>query len=167
MKLLADKNGEQFLNIIEEEGDSVLVQFISSKGDLNGKPFRDSLSDLMVVGWTHRCTSTAIGLNLFKSGGLEDARVSFALHQLYPMGRKVRLPSGEVVLTASYANTHSDGYYMYVRRFNADQLSRIKISPDWVLLPSDKLLALPYYPKVRTQQELDDITEFERWSAGF
>ncbi|GLS89693.1 hypothetical protein GCM10007916_07600 [Psychromonas marina] len=167
MKLLADKNGEQFLNIIEEEGDSVVVQFISNQGELKGKPFRDSLSDLMVVGWTHRGTSTAIGLNSFKDGGLEDARVSFALHQLYPMGRKVRLPSGEVVLTASYANTHADGYYMYIRRANTDQLSRMKITPDWVLLPSDKLLALPYYPKPRTQQELDVIDEFERWSGGF
>ena len=82
MQLLADKTGELFLNILKKEGDSVLVQFISNEGELKGKPFKDSLDGLLLIGWSHRSTSTAIGLSRFKQGYLEDARVSYALHQL-------------------------------------------------------------------------------------
>ncbi|MDO6765978.1 hypothetical protein [Agarivorans sp. 1_MG-2023] len=167
MKLLADKTGEQFLTILEEDGDKLVVQFISNEGLKKGQPFKDSLRSLLLVGWTPRSTSTAIGLYRFKQGYLEDAHVSFALHQLYPLGRKVKLPSGEIAQIASYANTHSDGYYMYLRNTRDQQLSRLKITPDWQLLPSTKLLALPYFPKPKTQQELDVISDYDKWACGF
>lgn len=83
------------------------------------------------------------------------------------MGRKVKLPSGEIVQIASYANTHVDGYYMFVRREGEQELVRMKMSPDWLLMPSEKLLALPYYPRPRTQKELDVIDEFDSWAGGF
>jgi hypothetical protein len=167
MQLLADKNGEQFLNIVEQDGDAVVVQFISNEGEPKGKPFKDSHRGLLLAGWTKRTTSTAIGISRFKQGYLEDAHVSFALHQLYPLGRKVRLHTGEVAKIASYANTHNDGYYMYVVKEGESDLKRLKITPKWDLLPSEELLTLPYYPAKRTKQELDIIREFEQWSGGF
>ncbi|OLQ93341.1 hypothetical protein BIY22_02290 [Vibrio panuliri] len=167
MKLLADKTGEQFLNILEQTGDVVVVQFISNEGLAKGRPFQDSLRGLTLAGWTERTTSTAIGLYRFKQGYLEDAHVSFALHQLYPLGRKVKLPSGVIAKIASYANSHTDGYYMYVVKEGETNLTRLKMTPDWVLLPSEKLLALPFYPLPKTQQELDAIDEFQAWAGGF
>lgn len=166
MKLLADRTGEQFLEILTRNEDSVEVQFISNEGEYKGKPFRDSLSGLLLAGWSHRTTSTAIGLNRFKKGYLEDPHVSFALHQLYPLGRKVKLPSGDVMRIASYANTHNDGYYMFVKDDN-NNMVRLKMTPDWELLPLEKLLALPYYPAPRSQTELNNIDEFDRWAGGF
>ncbi|CAH1523426.1 conserved hypothetical protein [Vibrio owensii] len=167
MKLLADKTGEQFLQILDEQGDALTVQFISNEGEPKGQPFKDSLKGLKLAGWSHRTTSTAIGISRFKKGHLEDAHVSFALHRLYPLGRKVKLPSGEIVQIASYANTHADGYYMFVRRDDEQELVRMKMSPDWLLMPSEKLLALPYYPRPRTQQELNVIDDFDKWAGGF
>ncbi|NLS12615.1 hypothetical protein HGP28_06820 [Vibrio sp. SM6] len=167
MKLLADKTGEQFLTILAQDGDNVTVQFISNEGESKGKPFEDSLRGLLLTGWTPRTTSTAIGLARFKQGYLEDAHVSFALHRLYPLGRMVKLPSGDVVRIASYANTNSDGYYMYVEKEGSDELMRLKMTPEWELLPTDKLLALPYYPAPKTQKELDTISQFDAWAGGF
>ncbi|WP_434998989.1 hypothetical protein ACRZ5S_20650 [Vibrio scophthalmi] len=167
MKLLADKTGEQFLHILSQNDDSVVVQFINNEGLSKGLPFRDSLKGLALAGWTKRTTSSAIGLYRFRMGYLEDAHVSFALHRLYPLGRKVRLPSGEVARIASYANTHSDGYYMYIAKDSDSSLQRYKITPEWELLPSEELLALPYYPMPRTAQELKNIQEFDEWSRGF
>ncbi|NOH78378.1 hypothetical protein F0231_01335 [Vibrio sp. RE86] len=166
MKLMADRTGEQFLEIKSEHGDVLEVQFISNQGEPKGKVFKDSLSGLLLAGWTHRTTSTAIGLHRFKQGYMNDAHVSFALHQLYPLGRKVRLPNGDKVRIASYANTHADGYYMFVCG-NDEKITRMKMSPEWELLPSEKLLALPYYPAPRTQAELDNIDEFDQWAGGF
>lgn len=165
MRLLADKTGEQFLQILEQTDDIVTVQFISNEGVAKGKPFQDSLKGLAITGWSPRATSTAIGLARFKQGILEDAQVSFALHQLFPLGRRVKLPCGNTATIASYANTHTDGYYMYLRI--DDKLKRMKISPDWQLLPSDELLRLPYYPAPRSQQELDNICAFDQWAGGF
>ena len=167
MKLLADKTGEQFLQIIKQTDDSVLVQFISNEGKPKGKPFQDSMKGLMLAGWSIRTTSSAIGLYRFKQGCLEDPHVSFALHQLYPLGRKVKLPTGEKAKIASYANTHPDGYYMFVIREGDTDLRRLKITPEWELLPEEKLLALPYYPAPLTQQEIDNINEFQEWAGGF
>lgn len=167
MKLLANKTGEMFLNILELDGDKLLVQFITNEGESEGKPFRDSLNKLLAVGWTHRTTSTAIGLYRFKQGYLEDLSVSFALHRLYPMGRKVKLPSGEIYHIASYANTHADGYYMYLSKDDGGPLLLLKMTPEWKLLPSEKLLGLPYHPKPRTQEELESIDCFDRWAGGF
>ncbi|PAW11655.1 hypothetical protein B6K85_05885 [Vibrio sp. V1B] len=167
MKLLADKTGEQFLQILDEQADALTVQFISNEGEPKGQPFKDSLKGLKLAGWSHRTTSTAIGLSRFKKGYLEDAHVSFALHRLYPLGRKIKLPSGEIVQIASYANTHANGYYMFVRRDDEQELVRMKMSPDWLLMPSEKLLALPYYPRPRTQQELNVIDDFDKWAGGF
>ncbi|MFM2587802.1 hypothetical protein [Vibrio sp. TBV020] len=166
MKLMADRTGEQFLEIKQQNGDELEVQFISNKGDPKGKVFKDSLKGLLLAGWSHRTTSTAIGLKRFKQGYVNDAHVSFALHQLYPLGRMVRLPNGDKVRIASYANTHHDGYYMFVRS-NDDKLVRMKITPDWELMASEKLLALPYYPAPRSQKENDNINEFDAWAGGF
>lgn len=166
MQLLADRTGEQFLEILEKRDDSVKVQFISNEGDYKGQPFSDSLKGLLLAGWSHRSTSTAIGLNRFKKGYLEDAHVSFALHQLFPLGRKVKLPCGTIMRIASYANTHNDGYYMFVADDN-DKLTRFKMSPDWEVLPSEKLLALPYYPAPRSKDEIANIDEFDLWAGGF
>lgn len=166
MQLLADRTGEQFLEILEKQNDKVTVQFISNEGDYKGQPFSDSLKGLLLAGWTHRTTSTAIGLHRFKKGYLEDAHVSFALHQLYPLGRKVKLPSGNVMKIASYANTHKDGYYMYVKD-QSDKMIRLKMTPEWELLPSEKLLALPYYPAPLSQEEINNINEFDLWAGGF
>lgn len=165
MKLLANTTGEQFLEILEETGDALVVQFITNEGLRKGKAFRDSLSGLILAGWTPRSTSTAIGLRSFSEGKLQDPEVSYALHQQYPLGRKVRLPSGKVVTIASYANTHADGYYIYVRYDG--ELKRLKISPDWQVLPSEQLLALPYYPAPKTQQEIDTINDFDSWAGGY
>ncbi len=165
MKLLADKTGELFLEIIEQQGDSVTVQFISNEGKHKGKPFVDTLTGLFLAGWTHRSTSTAIGLQRFKQGILQDAKVSFALHQLFPLGRKVKLPNGTVGIIASYANTHTDGYFMYLRIEGT--LHRHKITPDWQLLPSEKLLLLPYYPAPLTKAEKKAIQEYDAWAGGF
>ena len=165
MKLLADITGEKFLEIIEKSGDSVIVQFISNEGKTKGKPFKDSMYGLSLAGWKERTTSTAIGLKNFRDGNIHDPQVSFALHQLYPLGRKVKLPSGDIATIASYANTHADGYYIYLK--NEGKLKRFKITPEWELLPSEKLLALPYYPAPKTQKEIDNIDEFDRWAAGF
>lgn len=165
MKLLVDTTGEKFLELLEESSDSVVVQFITNEGKRIGKPFTDSMSGLFLTGWKPRTTSTAIGLQRFKQGKLQDPKVSFALHQLFPLGRDVKLPTGEVATIASYANTHDDGYYIYLR-IN-DELKRLKITPDWELQPSKKLLALPYYPAPKTQQEIDNIDEFDAWAAGF
>ena len=166
MNLLADKRGEHFLNIIEEDGDSVLVQFISGEGKFEGKPFNDSLKGLLLAGWSYRTTSTAIGMERFKQGYLEDAHVSFALHRFFRWGSIIRLPSGEIVKMASYANTHADGYYMYVRR-NGGTLSLLKMTPQWQRIPQKKILALPYLFQPRTQKELDDIDAFDRWACGY
>ena len=165
MKLLVDRTGEQFLEIIEESGDSLLVQFISNEGIRKGKPFKDTLSGLFLTGWKPRTTSTAIGLERFKQGKLQDPKVSFALHQLYPLGRDVKLPSGEVATIASYANTHIDGYYMFVRL--EGELKRLKMTPDWELQPSEVRLALPYYPAPRSRGELQNIDDFDAWAGGF
>lgn len=167
MKLLADKTGEQYLNIIESDGDSILVQFISNEGIPKGKPFRDSMKGLLLVGWTARTTSSAIGMYRFKQGYLEDDHVSFALHQLFPLGRMVKLPSGGTAQIASYANTHADGYYMYLQKSGDSDLTRVKISPEWQLLPSTELLALPYYPRAKTEAEMQVIDEFDLWAQGF
>lgn len=167
MRLLADKTGEQFLNILKQTDDSVLVQFISNEGISKGKPFRDSMKGLTLAGWTERTTSSAIGLHRFRMGYLEDAHASFALHRLYPLGRKVRLPSGEVARIASYANTHTDGYYIFLAKNDGGTIKRCKITPEWELLPSEELLALPYYPAQKTAAELENIREFEEWSRGF
>ncbi|GEA58893.1 hypothetical protein [Vibrio comitans] len=165
MRLLADKTGEQFLEILEQQGDVLIVQFISNEGIRKGKPFKDSLTGLYLTGWTHRSTSTAIGLERFKQGVLQDATVSFALHQLYPLGRKVKMPSGEIATIASYANTHADGYYMYVRM--DEELHRHRITSEWELLPSEKLLALPYYPAPLTKEEKQTIDDYDTWAGGF
>ncbi|RJG42275.1 hypothetical protein [Motilimonas pumila] len=167
MRLMADKTGERFLTILEQDGDRILVQFISANGELQGRPFHDSLRSFEMVGWQTRRTSTAIGLQRFKQGYLEDAHVSFALHQLFPLGRKVRLPNGETVTIASYANTHADGYYMYIKIAGKDTLERKRMTPEWQLLPDDTLLALPYYPAPKTPQELANISEFDQWAGGF
>lgn len=167
MQLLVDKTGEQFLTIVEQHGDEVIVQFITNEGKNKGKPFKDSLKDLFLVGWTWRTTSTAIGLYRFRQGYLEDPQVSYALHQLYPLGRTVKLPSGHLARIASYANTHADGYYMYVEEEESGKMVRYKMTPEWELMPSKKLLALPYFPAPRTQEELDRIAEYDKWAAGF
>lgn len=140
MRLLVDKTGEQFLQILDEFGDVITVQFISNEGIRKGKPFTDSMAGLFLTGWKPRATSTAIGLERFKQGKLEDPKVS-------------------------YANTHADGYYMYVRIDT--ELKHFKITPEWVLLPSQVLLALPFYPAPKTQQEIDNIDEFDSWAGGF
>lgn len=165
MRLLVDKTGEQFLQILDELGDVITVQFISNEGIRKGKPFTDSMAGLFLTGWKPRATSTAIGLERFKQGKLEDPKVSFALHQLYPLGRDVKLPNGQVATIASYANTHADGYYMYVRIDT--ELKHFKMTPEWVLLPSQVHLALPFYPAPKTQQEIDNIDEFDSWAGGF
>ncbi|OBT06004.1 hypothetical protein A9257_02080 [Vibrio cyclitrophicus] len=165
MKLLVDRTGEQFLEILNESGDTLTVQFISNEGNRKGKPFQDRLSGLFLTGWKPRTTSTAIGLERFKQGKLEDPKVSFALHQLYPLGRDVKLPGGQIATIASYANTHADGYYMFVRL--KDELTRLKITPEWELQPSAQRLALPYYPAPRTKEELDNIDDFNAWAGGF
>ncbi|MEC6795504.1 hypothetical protein VXS03_00380 [Photobacterium sp. S4TG1] len=165
MKLLADITGEIFLEIIEESGDAVVVQFITNEGKPKGKPFKDSMYGLSLTGWKERTTSTAIGLKSFKQGNIQDPQVSFALHQLYPLGRKVKLPSGDIATIASYANTHIDGYYIHLKHHG--ELKRFKITPEWELLPSEKLLALPYYPAPKTQKEIANIDEFDKWAAGF
>jgi len=165
MKLLVDKTGEQFLEVLEEVGDTLRVQFISNEGVRKGKPFNDSMTGLFLTGWTNRSTSTAMGLEKFKQGVLQDATVSFALHQLYPLGRKVKLPCGRVATIASYANTHEDGYYMFVRLDG--ELTRLKMTPDWILMPSDTLLRLPFYPRPKTQEELAAIEAFDAWAGGF
>lgn len=165
LKLLADTTGEQFLEVLSQTGDTVRVQFISNEGQYKGKPFSDSLTGLYLAGWTARSTSTAIGLKRFREGKLQDAEVSFALHQLYPLGRKVKLPDGTVATIASYANTHADGYYMYVRI--GDDLQRHRMTPQWQLLPSEKLLALPYYPAPLTEEEQQNISEYDAWAGGF
>ncbi len=167
MNLLADKTGEQFLSILEEDGDKLLVQFITNEGRLIGKPFKDSKAGLFLTGWRDRETSTVIGLTKFKQGITEDAEVSFALHQLYPLGRKVKLPTGEIFLIASYANTHADGYYMFLKKSPDADLVRMKMTPDWELQPSEELLRLPYYPAPLSQAELDNIDEFDAWAGGF
>ncbi|WP_261817133.1 hypothetical protein [Vibrio gallicus] len=167
MKLLADKTGEQFLQILEQNNDDVIVQFISNEGMEKGVPFKDTLKGLSLAGWSLRTTSTVIGLSRFKQGICQDAHVSFALHQLFPLGRMVQLPNGDKVKVASYANTHSDGYYMYVKASNSQHIQRLKITPDWVLLPDEKLLRLPYFPKPRTEKEWHKINEFDRWAGGF
>lgn len=154
-----------FLEILEESGDKLTVQFISNEGNRKGKPFQDSLSGLFLTGWKPHTTSTAIGLERFKQGKLQDPKVSFALHQLYPLGRDVKLPSCDIAIIVSYANTHSDGYYMFVRL--NDELKRLKMTPEWELLPSVVRLALPYYPAPRSQQELDNIDDFDAWAGGF
>ncbi|GAM56196.1 hypothetical protein JCM19231_825 [Vibrio ishigakensis] len=46
MKLLADITGEQYLQILEQDDDKVLVQFISNEGIGKGVPFKDSLKGL-------------------------------------------------------------------------------------------------------------------------
>ncbi|MBW3695032.1 hypothetical protein EK599_04975 [Vibrio sp. T187] len=165
MKLLVDSTGEQFLEVVGQIGDSVTVQFISNEGTRKGKPFKDSMTGLFLTGWTQRNTSTAIGLEKFKQGKLQDAQVSFALHQLYPLGRKVKLPCGSVATIASYANTHANGYFMFVRI--ADDLIRLRMTPDWKLLPSKSLLRLPFYPRPKTQEELAEIEAFDAWAGGF
>ncbi len=165
MQLLADKNGEQFLQVHEQDQDRVTVQFMDTFGQLKGKPFSDSLAGLLLVGWTYRSTSTAIGLSKFRQGITEDLEVSFALHQRFPLGRKVKLPSGVIATIASYANTHSDGYYLYVRV--EERIERHLLTPNWKILPSEELLRLPYYPKPLTQQELNTISEFDSWAGGF
>ncbi|WP_117233087.1 hypothetical protein [Vibrio maerlii] len=167
MKLLADKTGEQFLSILEENGDELKVQFITNEGKIIGQPFKDSKAGLFLTGWRDRETSTVIGLTKFRQGITEDAEVSFALHQLYPLGRKVKLPSGEIYLIASYANTHTDGYYMFLKKSLDSELVRLKMTPEWELQPSEKLLRLPYYPAPKTQAELDNIDEFDAWAGGF
>lgn len=163
--MLADKTGEQFLVIQQEMGDDLIVQFITNDGLLVGQPFKDKLSGLVMSGWRARTTSTAIGLAKFKQGITEDAEVSFALHRLYPLGRKIRLTNGDIASVASYANTHNDGYYMYVRV--GEELKRIKLTPQIELLPSEVLLRLPYYPAPLSQEELDNISDFDAWAAGF
>ncbi len=167
MKILADRTGEQFLNVLEQRGDRLTVQFISNEGNNIGQPFTDSMKGLQIAGWCVNTTSTAIGLNRFKQGYMEDAHVSFALHRLFPLGRDVKLPTGEVARIASYANTHADGYYMYVVLPEQSELTRLKITPEWQLLPCEKLLALPYYPAPRTQQEWQVIDDFDAWAGGF
>ncbi len=165
MQLLVDKTGENFLTLLRVEGDNVLVQFISEHGVKKGKPFNDSLRGLFMVGWHYRETSTAIGLERFKQGILEDQQVSYALHQLYPLGRKIKLPDGNVVRVASYANTHRDGYYMFVK--DNEDIKRLKITPQWQLLPTEELLRLPYFPAPKTEAELKLIDDFDTWAGGF
>lgn len=165
MKLLADSTGEQIMVILEQSNDAVKVQFISEQGVLKGKPFQDSLSGLLISGWSHRATSTAIGLERFKQGILEDATVSYALHQLFPLGRKIKLQSNQIATIASYANTHSDGYYMYLSV--NDELKRLKVDTSWEVMPSEKLLALPYYPAPKTKAEIENIAQFDAWAGGF
>ena len=78
----------------------------------------------------------------------------------------VKLPSGDIATIASYANTHADGYYMFVRL--NDELTRLKITlADWELQPSAQRLALPYYPAPRTKEELDNIDDFDAWAGEF
>jgi len=48
-----------------------------------------------------------------------------------------------------------------------DELKRLKMTPEWKLLPSVVRLALPYYPAPRSQQELDNIDDFDAWAGGF
>lgn len=165
MRLLADKKGLHFLNIIKQRGDVVVVQFITELGKPEGKVFNESLKGLMQGGWTARSTSTAIGLDRFRKGFLEDAQVSYALHHLYPLGREVRVSDGRLGTIASYANTHADGYYMYLT-IN-QKLIRLQIKPDWQLLASRKLLALPFYPAPKSKAELLEIERFTQWSGGF
>lgn len=165
MIILADKNGEQFLQIQQQTDDRITAQFMDTFGKLKGKPFSDSLSGLLLVGWTFRSTSSAIGLAKFKQGITEDLEVSFALHQAFPLGRKVKMPCGTVVEIASYANTHADGYFLYVHHDGG--MKRYQLTPEWEILPSEELLKLPYYPKPLTQAELNTISEFDQWAGGF
>ncbi len=134
IKLLADKPGEQFLIVLEENDNKVLVQFISNEGIEKGKHFLDEYRSLFMNGWKERFTSTAIGLYRFKKWHTEDLHVSFALHQLYPLGRKIKLPNNQIAKISSYANTHSDGYYMYLKKENESALTRLKVSIEWKLL---------------------------------
>lgn len=165
MKILADKHGEQFLYIQEQNEDAITVQFMDNFGQKKGKPFKDSLASLLLVGWHYRSTSNAIGLRKFKQGVTDDLEVSFALHQTFPLGRKVKMPCGTVANIASYANTHHDGYYLYVR-IN-DEIQRHKLTPEWEVLPSETLLHLPYFPPPLTESELHTISEFDAWAGGF
>ncbi|PKG40511.1 hypothetical protein [Psychromonas sp. Urea-02u-13] len=165
MQLLSNKNAQEFLIIHEQQGDQIVAQFVDSLGNTQGKSFTEKLSNLLDVGWNHCNAAIAIGLEKFRAGETNSADVSYALHQIFPLGRKIGLPNGQVGSIASYANTHADGYYMYLEIDGV--LQRLKMNARWRLLPSDKLLALPYYPAPFTKEEKATILEFDQWAGGY
>lgn len=165
MQLLSNRNGEDYLRIYEQSGDQLIVQFVDGFGNVQGKPFADKLSSLLSAGWQHCNASLIIGLSKFVNGETQSADVSYALHQMFPLGREVLLPNGVKGRIASYANTHKDGYYMYLQIEGV--LKRLKMDSQWRLLPSLKLLALPYYPAPLSKQEIAIIDEFDKWAGGF
>lgn len=165
MQLLSDKHAQEFLMIHEQQGDQIVAQFVDYLGRKQGKPFTEKLSNLLDVGWNHCNAAIAIGLEKFRAGETNSADVSYALHKIFPLGRKIRLPNGQIGSIASYANTHADGYYMYLEI--EQSLHRLKMNDQWVLLPSNKLLALPYYPAPFTKQEKVAIMEFDQWAGGY
>ena len=165
MQLLSKKHSQEFLMIIEQNGPKVIVQFIDTLGKKEGKPFSEKLSNLLDVGWNYCDQAIAIGLDKFRAGETESADVSYALHKVFPFGRHVRLPNGKVGRIASYANTHADGYYMYLEINGLIQ--SLKMTVQWTLMPSTKLLALPYYPAPLTKEEKATILEFDQWAGGY
>ena len=165
MQLLSKQYSQEFLQILQQHDEKVVVQFINNVGKKQGKPFTDKLSNLLAVGWKHCNEAIAIGLNKFRAGETNSADVSLALHKVFPFGRHVRLPTGKIGRIASYANTHADGYYMYLEINGLVQ--SLKITVHWTLMPSNKLLALPYYPAPLTEEEKATIAEFDLWSGGY
>ena len=165
MQLLTDKNAQELLMIHQQQGDQIVAQFVDYLGRKQGKPFSEKLSNLFAVGWKHCNAAIAIGLNKFRAGENNSADVSYALHNLFPLGREVRLPNGQVGRISSYANTHADGYYMYLKIDGL--LQRLKMTDKWYLLPSNKLLALPYFPAPFTKEEKASIIEFDQWAGGY
>jgi len=165
MQLLSNKNAQELLIIHEQQDDQIVAQFIDNLGNKQGKPFTEKLSNLLDVGWNHCNAALAIGLAKFRAGETNSADVSYALHKIFPLGREVCLPNKQVGRIASYANTHADGYYMYLEI--EGRLLRLKMTDKWRLLPSNKLLALPYYPAPPTEEEKINIAEFEQWAGGY
>lgn len=165
MQLLSNKNAQELLVIHEQEGDQIIAQFVDHLGKRQGKPFTEKLSNLLSVGWKHCNAAIAIGLAKFRAGETNSADVSYALHNIFPLGREVCLTNGQIGRIASYANTHADGYYMYLEIDGL--LQRMKMTDKWRLLPSHKLLALPYYPAPHTKEEKAAILEFDQWAGGY
>ena len=165
MQLLSNKNAQELLVIHEQQGDQIIAQFVDHLGKQQGKPFTEKLSNLLDVGWNHCNAAIAIGLAKFRAGEKNSADVSYALHNIFPLGREVCLENGQIGRIASYANTHADGYYMYLEIDG--RLRHLKMTDKWRLLPSKKLLALPYYPAPHTEEEKVAILEFDQWAGGY
>jgi hypothetical protein len=165
MQLLSNQNAQELLIIHEQHGDQIIAQFVDHFGNQQGKPFTEKLSNLLDAGWNHCNAAIAIGLEKFRAGETNSADVSYALHNIFPLGREVCLENGQIGSIASYANTHADGYYMYLEIEGF--LRRLKMTDKWRLLPSNKLLALPYYPAPPTEAEKVAILEFDQWAGGY